>query len=222
MSVDLAPLSEACERNKGPILRSPATRVAGLQPPGIGDRQRHRSARVALRDPSAAPEVAAQRPGRVPAHPAPAAAAATPRQPAGAAGARRPRSSLAGRGDRRGIHRQHPAHHGLGRRAGAVSRHRHSSRRPPSRVRGAPCACCACTDLSVTAAVIRATATSPSIAFCSIAIHSAAFGISRRSTPWLGPQGLNLQADHALPANNQLLVWHTAAARHTSCGVPAQ
>jgi SAM-dependent methyltransferase len=34
--------------------------------------------------------------------------------------------------------------------------------------------------------------------------------------------GLNLQADHALPANNQLLVWHTAAARHTSCGAPAQ
>lgn len=34
--------------------------------------------------------------------------------------------------------------------------------------------------------------------------------------------GLNLQADHALPANNQLLVWHTAAARHASCGAPAQ
>ncbi|HWG31169.1 MAG TPA: DUF938 domain-containing protein [Steroidobacteraceae bacterium] len=34
--------------------------------------------------------------------------------------------------------------------------------------------------------------------------------------------GLNLQADHALPANNQLLVWHSAAARHTSCGVPPQ
>ena len=35
-------------------------------------------------------------------------------------------------------------------------------------------------------------------------------------------EGLHLQADHAMPANNQLLVWHTAAARHTSCGAPAQ
>lgn len=34
-------------------------------------------------------------------------------------------------------------------------------------------------------------------------------------------EGLYLQADHAMPANNQLLVWHTAAARHTSCGAPA-
>lgn len=34
-------------------------------------------------------------------------------------------------------------------------------------------------------------------------------------------QGLHLQADHAMPANNQLLVWHTAMARHTSCGAPA-
>lgn len=34
-------------------------------------------------------------------------------------------------------------------------------------------------------------------------------------------QGLHLQADHAMPANNQLLVWQTAAARYTSCGVPA-
>lgn len=35
-------------------------------------------------------------------------------------------------------------------------------------------------------------------------------------------QGLHLQADHAMPANNQLLVWHTATAGHTSCGAPAQ
>src|SRR5215469_12831899 len=34
-------------------------------------------------------------------------------------------------------------------------------------------------------------------------------------------QELHLQADHSLPANNQLLVWHTAMARHTSCGAPA-
>jgi hypothetical protein len=32
-------------------------------------------------------------------------------------------------------------------------------------------------------------------------------------------QGLCLQADHAMPANNQLLVWYTAT-RHTSCGAP--
>jgi SAM-dependent methyltransferase len=32
-------------------------------------------------------------------------------------------------------------------------------------------------------------------------------------------QGLHLQADHALPANNQLLVWQT---RHTTCGAPRQ
>jgi SAM-dependent methyltransferase len=32
-------------------------------------------------------------------------------------------------------------------------------------------------------------------------------------------QGLHLQADHAMPANNQLLVWQTG---HTSCGAPAQ
>ena len=35
-------------------------------------------------------------------------------------------------------------------------------------------------------------------------------------------QGLQLQADHAMPANNQLLVWQTAAARHTTCGVSAR
>jgi SAM-dependent methyltransferase len=35
-------------------------------------------------------------------------------------------------------------------------------------------------------------------------------------------QGLHLQADHAMPANNQLLVWHTATARHGSCGAAAQ
>jgi SAM-dependent methyltransferase len=34
--------------------------------------------------------------------------------------------------------------------------------------------------------------------------------------------GLHLQADHAMPANNQLLVWHTATMRHTSCGASAQ
>src|SRR6185437_5461196 len=33
--------------------------------------------------------------------------------------------------------------------------------------------------------------------------------------------GLHLQADHAMPANNQLLVWHTTSAGHTSCGAPA-
>jgi hypothetical protein len=33
-------------------------------------------------------------------------------------------------------------------------------------------------------------------------------------------QGLRLQADHAMPANNQLLVWRTAT-RHTTCGDPA-
>ncbi len=32
-------------------------------------------------------------------------------------------------------------------------------------------------------------------------------------------QGLHLQADRAMPANNQLLVWQTG---HTSCGAPAQ
>jgi len=32
-------------------------------------------------------------------------------------------------------------------------------------------------------------------------------------------QGLHLQADHAMPANNQLLVWQTG---HTSCGARAQ
>lgn len=31
-------------------------------------------------------------------------------------------------------------------------------------------------------------------------------------------QGLHLQADHAMPANNQLLVWRTAAAGYTTCG----
>ena len=35
-------------------------------------------------------------------------------------------------------------------------------------------------------------------------------------------QGMQLQADHAMPANNQLLVWQTAAARHTTCGVSAR
>jgi SAM-dependent methyltransferase len=35
-------------------------------------------------------------------------------------------------------------------------------------------------------------------------------------------QGLHLQADHAMPANNQLLVWRTAIPGHTTCGVSAQ
>ena len=35
-------------------------------------------------------------------------------------------------------------------------------------------------------------------------------------------QGLHLHADHAMPANNQLLVWRTGAAGHTTCGVSAQ
>jgi len=35
-------------------------------------------------------------------------------------------------------------------------------------------------------------------------------------------RGLHLQADHSLPANNQLLVWQSAPGRHTSCGAPAQ
>ncbi len=35
-------------------------------------------------------------------------------------------------------------------------------------------------------------------------------------------QGLRLHADHSMPANNQLLVWRALPARHTTCGEQSQ
>ena len=112
---------EACERNKGPILEV-LRREFAAQRAGARGRQRHRTARRALRRPSAASHLAAERGGGAPATARRADAAGGAGEPARADRARRARAPLARRRRRRDLQRQHAAHHGARRRCGSFFR----------------------------------------------------------------------------------------------------
>ena len=117
---------------------------------------------------------------------------------AGAAGARRQRA-CAGRALRRGLQRQHAAHHelarghavlrgtrpaaGIGRAAGRLR-----AVQPRRRRSAAP-------------------ATRPSMRRCAPPTRAAASATSKRSMRWPDAAGLQLLEDGAMPANNRCIVW---------------
>ena len=105
---------------------------------------------------------------------------------------------------RRGLQREHAAHHGLAARAGVLPRRRAraASRGPADRLRALP----------LFGASTPRTATTRSTTRCAAAIPRAASAISSPSTRSRAPRVSRLVDDVAMPANNQTLVWRKAAA----------